>query len=68
MTSTQRVQRHRRREADGRAIYQLTLDFAALELMLTDAGFLSPICEGTHADTQAALQKMIDTAFGEYDG
>ena len=38
-TSTPRVQRHRQREADGKAIYQLTLDSAALELMLMDFGF-----------------------------
>jgi hypothetical protein len=64
-TSTERVRKYRQRLAEGFSLYQLMLPDAETELMLTHSGLLTA-SEPTHADVEAALQKMNDAAVSEY--
>jgi hypothetical protein len=65
-SSTARVRRHRALAANGLAFFRVLLPVVELEMMLVDSEFLPPTGTDDHALNQKALQKMLDTAVGEY--
>ena len=59
-SSTERVREYRRRERDGRRVFHLELEVAAIEALLVHEGLIDPLIESEHAAVDRALQSFVE--------